>query len=633
MREAFASIDVACADEFARARAAHAVNPEAAADGKAYRVRLLTGFAEGTDLMAARLAPPHWEVEGILPAPKAMYEARFAPDNSSDGADRRSEFGDALKRAGGRIVELPNIAARSSRSSKKPTNREIEAAAQAGYARQGVFMLRQIDLLIAVWDGEQSERHGDTAEVVAKALSNGAPVLWLSSTDDRPPWLLTQQGDVEPETDPPNALDGPLQDAIARSVRPPSARAADAAAAKDTAGVRLEAFLRMKRRHVCRWTAYNALKIGWAFWRWRPTIPLDDINAVRDDWGPFLDRAPDGDGFRERLERILLPRFHAADQIATYYSHAYRSAYVLAYTLSTLAVGVTLVSTLPLLPRDGMAGLHVKAVLVVVELLLIAALISIVRAGRRGHWHGRWLDTRALAEQLRHARFLALVGETKLSRRLNPTSPAGESWVAWYLRATIRELGLPFGSLDPAYQRKALIATREYEVAGQITFNKENRVALQHLNHRLHWWGDLFFFAVAVVLVAYLIAWAINALSDAPAIIATISACVEDCGRDGPLGCALAAAKPWVVFLAAMLPAMGAATAGLRFTGDFEGFANRSRETEEGLSEMLEVFERAEDRLEFELTAETLASTARAMNEDLSGWRELYARKRLDLPA
>jgi len=107
---------------------------------------------------------------------------------------------------------------------------------------------------------------------------------------------------------------------------------------------------------VCWWTAYDCLKRGWRIWTWRLRIPHDDREAVRRQWRPFLDRAPQGKDFRERLERVLLPRFQAADQVATHYSHAYRGAYVLAYFLATVAVFVTLLGTLPFVPHDLRRG-------------------------------------------------------------------------------------------------------------------------------------------------------------------------------------------------------------------------------------------------------------------------------------
>ena len=129
---------------------------------------------------------------------------------------------------------------------------------------------------------------------------------------------------------------------------------------------------------LCWWTAYDCLKRGWRIWTWRVRIPLEDRDAVLKSWKPFLERAPEGGGFRERLESVLLPRYHAADQVATHYSHAYRSAYALAYFLATFAVFVSLFGTLPFIPHDPPESLTVKAILVVIELAVIGTIIAIV---------------------------------------------------------------------------------------------------------------------------------------------------------------------------------------------------------------------------------------------------------------
>ena len=79
------------------------------------------------------------------------------------------------------------------------------------------------------------------------------------------------------------------------------------------------------------------------------------------------------------------------------------------------------------------------------------------------------------------------------------------------------------------------------------------------------------------------------------------------------------------------LPALGAAIAGVRATGDFDGFAERSRETRIRPSTLHGAYQRALKRLEFDLTAHTIAQTIRVMEEDLSDWRSLYSRKKLGL--
>ena len=75
---------------------------------------------------------------------------------------------------------------------------------------------------------------------------------------------------------------------------------------------------------------------------------------------------------RDRIRRLLLPRFIWADTLAVHFSHRYRSVYVLAYLMSALAVFIALVAMF----FDGPGNtLFAKVVLVALELLVIGATI------------------------------------------------------------------------------------------------------------------------------------------------------------------------------------------------------------------------------------------------------------------
>jgi hypothetical protein len=631
LRTVFAAIEKTCAYIFESAHNTYARNPHDDADGVPYRVRLLTAFAEGTDQSAARLAPAHWEVEAILPMPQEAYEQTFAPAKSSDNKDRRREFRDALgRRAGHRIVELPDKPATSRNDSGSWTEIEREVWAPLAYARQGAFMLGQIDLLIAVWDGQNSAVQGGTSEVIKRALYNGVPVLWLSSTRDRAPWLMTRPEELDRGTEAADALEGPLTDTMTEILCPPGAPEERGRTGETSAAERLSGFLAEKRREFSYCAFYDCFKRGWRFWTWRPRIRLIHKQA-RQNWDSFRERAPNGHDFSERLESVLRPRHFAADALATHYGHAYRSVYLLGYVLAMAALTITLIGTLPFVPHEGIESFKIKAIFVCVELLMIFGVIVVVGSGRRYHWHARWMDYRALAEQLRHLRFLALVGKTDESRRIARFSAAGANWAAWYLRATIRELGLPYGHLDQAFQRKALLATQEYELKDQLKFHRGTETELSHLHHRLHLWGDVCFYATACVLLLFLGGWTLNVVLASKMGIGAMA--TGDCSVDEVLGCTLDLFRPFVVFLAALLPALGATLAGVRFTGDFEGFATRSKATADSLERLREDYQGAADRVDLDLTAGVLVATARVMTQDLNEWRSVYALKRLTLPA
>jgi len=96
----------------------------------------------------------------------------------------------------------------------------------------------------------------------------------------------------------------------------------------------------------------------------------------------------------------------------------------------------------------------------------------------------------------------------------------------------------------------------------------------------------------------------------------------------------LLALKPFVTFLSAGLPALGAAVAGIGVHGDFEGSSERSIHMLDLLAGLNDDYARAEERPpHLDDTGELLITTARVMSEDLAAWQDLYGRKRLALPA
>jgi len=126
--------------------------------------------------MAVSSRPPAWSLHAILPFPRARYEEDFAPEKSSGGVDRRADFRAALAQAAS-IVELPD-----------------ETDAVLGYERAGEAMLKESDLLVAVWDGLPGSGRGGTQAVLSEARAMGIPVIWIHADDrDRAPVVLSSE--------------------------------------------------------------------------------------------------------------------------------------------------------------------------------------------------------------------------------------------------------------------------------------------------------------------------------------------------------------------------------------------------------------------------------------------------------
>ena len=59
---------------------------------------------------------------------------------------------------------------------------ELDGAADErprAYEAAGLFMLANIDVLIAIWDGEVAAGIGGTAQIVERAVADGIAVVWI----------------------------------------------------------------------------------------------------------------------------------------------------------------------------------------------------------------------------------------------------------------------------------------------------------------------------------------------------------------------------------------------------------------------------------------------------------------------
>jgi hypothetical protein len=592
--QVFAALEQAAANILQDSASLYA--PEAAA------IRLITGFAEGADQMAVAVCPAGWQIEAILPFPRGEYLQDFA-QSAGDGRDVRDEFRNSLAKAAV-VTELPY---------PQSANRD------QGYAAAGGYLLRQIDVLIAVWDGKPP-KPGGTGAIAREASAGGIPVVWLSTEGDTPPRLITHFTRETPTTSDRDCSTAELTAALAPIFVPP---ARSSGHRPDVARAGLERFLGETWKPRCLFTAYDTLRRVANGRLPRLVLPLPSFAERCRDWDSFLKTSPQALDLQERIRRVLLPRYAFTDALAVYYSHLYRSAYVLSYVLSALAVfialGTVFIHDDPHAPAREVLG--TKAVFVGCELIVISGIILLIWLGRYRLWHERWLNYRALAEALRHGRFLAFVSEFgRIGGSASAPGDRAPPWMLWYIRATMREVGLPTATLDGDYQRGILKATREDEIEGphgQLAYNKHNIESAHHIDHFLHRLGTSCFIVTFLLLVAFLLLFGLDrALGSAP------------------LEKLLLAVKPLVTFLSAGLPALGAAVAGIRVHGGFEGSAERSAHTLDQLAGLTDDYDRATTREpHLEDTAELLLTTARVLSEDIAAWQDLYGRKRLVLPA
>jgi hypothetical protein len=587
-------------------------------------VRIVTGMAEGADQMAVSLRPPNWAVDAILPLPEEEYVKDFVHSAADERENVVSQFKAAL-RAATTVVELP-------------MTEELRRDRQSAYGRLGRFLVGEIDLLVAVWDGEAEEGPGGTAEVVRRCLDARIPVAWITTRTmgaDGAPLLdvfprLVEAIDDEGRPIAPAAdcKEGALAEAIATIAALPKGVAAEEPEGRDALGPavadRVSRFLgeRWPRGTPCVvYDAFRRLADGKMPRLW---IPMPTFAKRRSEWDAFLEDSPKDDlrgrtdlgdrvGFRDRITAHLLPRYLFADQLATYFAHVYRSAYMTSYLLAALAVVFALLE-LVVLPRESGLDQVIgpKTLLAAGEFLCVGAVVFIYGLGRRRRWHQRWLEYRALAEMLRDARFLAYFGEYGQIQTAHDADPASSAWLLWYLRATVRELGLPYAVLDGTFQRRHLGSVERHVIADQLGYHQRNALALARMDASLLLLTNAFFVATGLLVLPWL-----------PTYL----------GYSSSLKYWLFCHMHVLTFFAAVLPALGAALAGIRETGDFERFADRSSKTAVALRNLQRDIAAVRRTLSIDDTGRVLISLASILAEDRAVWQAIYGRKRLHLPA
>src|SRR5262249_50165304 len=65
--------------------------------------------------------------------------------------------------------------------------------AEDAYRAAGHMVLKQSDILLALWDGEEAHGRGGTAEIVRAALVHHIPVIWIPARPPHEMRLLRQK--------------------------------------------------------------------------------------------------------------------------------------------------------------------------------------------------------------------------------------------------------------------------------------------------------------------------------------------------------------------------------------------------------------------------------------------------------
>jgi hypothetical protein len=518
-------------------------------------LKAVSPLAEGTDrIFAEQALHLGFALCCVMPFPQAEFERDFASGAALED-DSLPRFRRLLARATTRF-ELDGTRAE-----------EAEA-----YGAGGRVVLNQSDLLVVVWDGERLGKRGGTEETFDDARSRGLPVAWIDAHAPHE-WQL-----LDAATSLPRVPDGqrvtPDGSGSAAALRKQVREALELpkplaeAASKAHAGSHnraedprpaLELFYAEQRPRwslAVFWKAFLQV-VADANWP-KVRIKLEDLEvAIKPDW-PEDQSTPVA-----RMVDYLRPFYAWPDKLAVLYADRYRNAFLLAFLLAAAAVGLALLPVaLGLLPHHG-----AEIACIALEFVAILTILALVFQGRRRRWHERWIDYRLTAELVRHLRLVAPLG----GGRPLPQIPAqwatygqpGASWMAWYVRAVERALGLPCAVVDKAYL-DGYLAQLAHLLSGQINFHETNARRCHNMERRLHRCG-----------------------------IALLALTLLACGLHLALSVWHAARRPtWLppqvlTFVCGFFPALGAALAGIINQGEFRSLTNRSEAMREQLDLLL----------------------------------------------
>ncbi len=549
-------------------------------------LRVVSPLAEGADrIVASEGGKLGFELQVVLPFAQQDYERDFATETS------KTEFRELL--------------AKSTATLTLDGNRDIPLARDRAYRDCGLTVLRQCDVLIAIWDGQPAEGKGDagTGAIVNDALRRGLLVVWIDTRDPsaEPRWLTkieTADRSGTPHTD---ALEA-LLDRLGEVLLPPDEKEHESADGGH-------------EDRALSWRAYfaegwpNRCPLAWAYTLF---VALFSRRWIRP-WckmPTFAQRMAEDDSATSALGP-LNPHYLWADQLANYYGGLHRGGYVLCFSLAPLAVALAAVPAVFQPCKTWVALL-----IAFIELGVLVWIVTLVRRGQHRRWHDKWLEYRFLAEQLRLMGMLAPLGRVPRSIRVpvhHDFADPDDSAASWYFRAVLREAGLIVphdGDLHP-YRLASDVVVPLLRDQVQYHDKISRRYArVAHKLHVIHIW--LFGFTIGAVAL-HLVEQLSHAAGWHSSWLDRLS------GK-------------WLTLLAVVLPAFGASFAARSTQGEFHRLAERSAGMAARLKRIADDIEAMPDPSAAELGDRAVAA-AELMLEEVLDWRVLFLARPLDLPA
>lgn len=374
------------------------------------RLTVVSALAEGADRLIARevLRRQGSRLVCVLPVPRSELDVYLA-DFGSEAS--REEFRQLHESAWRRIYPRPGAV---------PTGTTREAR-DAGYLWAGREVIRNSDVIIALWDGKPPRGKGGTADLIRRMrehdtrladaqpsldpdhdLYRGRPVSALPAAqaplvfDTAGPLriIVPTDGDHTPMVD-----DAPPYDAAAKVTREQLA--------SDLHGL----------------DKLNRTRFAAASWRKSAEETANDLAPAEYRQWPRL----------EDIFEKITPPLVRADQAAMI---AHRWFMVSSYFLFSCTAAATIIAAFQAVVFPGIWELTIG------EVVLLVVTVVIVAAEKRWKNHERWFAYRFLAERLRSACYLLAAGvipQAEFDIGGTPGDPVQNGWIRRAFTAVLAE--------------------------------------------------------------------------------------------------------------------------------------------------------------------------------------------------
>jgi hypothetical protein len=295
----------------------------------------------------------------------------------------------------------------------------------------------------------------------------------------------------------------------------------------------------------------------------------------------------------EPLREHLLPQFVRADLLAQRYQSRYMKTGIAVYALATIAVATVTIQTLFYAGHPEILLLEVAGMAIIIILLLIS---------HKGEWHRKWIDYRFLAERLRAALFLSIA-----NIECEPPKPLSHLSIShqpdeWMVRAFTWIWKQPHINHNVPFEPMKKFLSKAW-INDQISYYSKNSKFHKRMHDLLYYTGLLFFGLTFIAALFHFIGEFFPQFHFAPHRV--------------------------LVSLAIILPASGAALAGIRVHREHLRNAEQYNHMQYHLAEKCNQINEAKDMVEL---TDLLEGANEIMLRENQDWRVVFLFQKLEAP-